>query len=361
MAEIKEGISLCQLAERIGGEIAGSPQKTIYRAAPFEEADEKCITFADRPALLKRLSDCRAGAVVVPQNIDLPCSSSVFLRHENPRLAFAEIMAVFYPRRRSISGISPAASIGRGVAFGEDVIVGANAYIGPDVQMGSRVVIHSGVYIGEKAVIGDETEIFPNVTVMDRCVIGKRVMIHPGTVIGSDGFGFTPDGEAHRKIPQTGIVEIEDDVEIGACNTIDRATFGRTLIGQGVKTDNLVHIAHNVTIGDHSLIVAQVGVAGSTKVGRHVTVAGQAAIAGHLEIGDGAVIGPRAGVARNIAAGRVVSGTPEMDHRRWLRVQRLVPRLPELHRQVIELEKRLRALEKESSNTSGNGVHTVTE
>jgi UDP-3-O-[3-hydroxymyristoyl] glucosamine N-acyltransferase len=267
------------------------------------------------------------------------------IRCQNPRLAFAKIMEIFNPRQLSISGISPVASIGRDFQCGEDVVVGAHAFIGNGVFLGNRVVIYPGAYIGDGSHIGEETQIFANVTIRDRCIIGKRVIIHSGTVIGSDGFGFTPEGIKHRKIPQIGIVEIEDDVEIGACNTIDRATFGRTLICQGVKTDNLVHIAHNVTVGVHGIIVAQVGIAGSTHVGNHVTIAGQAGIGGHLEISDGSTIGPQAGVARNVPPFKVVSGTPEMDHRLWLRVQRVVPQLPDLKKRIHDLEKKLSILE----------------
>ncbi len=339
-------IRVFQIAEHVGGEIAGDPEMPISGAAAFEHAGKGIITFADTPAILKKLPECDAGAVVVPETFDSPCAATL-IRCRHPRLAFAKIMALFYPRTRSISGISPRAAIGRHFDGGEEVVVGAHAFIGDNVTLGDRVVIHPGVYIGDSVTIGDDTEIFPNAVVMDQCIIGKRVLIHPGTVIGSDGFGFTPDGTRHHKIPQTGIVEIEDDAEIGAGNTIDRATFGRTLVREGVKTDNMVHIAHNVTIGAHSIIVAQVGIAGSASIGSHVTIAGQAGIAGHLEIGDGAVIGPQAGIARTVAPGRVVSGTPEMDHRVWLRVQRVIPQLPELKKRVFELEKKLRALQKD--------------
>ncbi len=345
MNDRSKTVSVSHIAALISGEVIGDPDKLVSRAAAFEQADERSITFGDKPAILKKLADCRAGAVVVPETFDAPCAATL-IRCKQPRLAFAKIMELFNARKRSISGISAAAIIGRGFECGEAVVVGGNAFIGENVTMGARVVVHPGVYIGDGVRIGEDTEIFPNVTVMDQCVIGRRVIIHPGTVIGSDGFGFTPEGVRHRKIPQTGIVEIEDDVEIGACNTIDRATFGRTLIGEGTKTDNMVHIAHNVSIGAHSIIVAQVGIAGSATIGSHVTIAGQAGICGHLQIGDGAIVGPQAGVARTIAPGRVVSGTPEMDHRTWLRVQRVIPQLPELKKQIFELEKRLRSLEK---------------
>ncbi len=352
-----EGISIpvFQLADAVGGEVEGDPERLVYRGAPFDHADETAVTFAETPALLKKLPDCRAGAVVVPKSCAQPFDGKTFparIRHEKPRLAFAKIMAMFHPKKRPFAGISPEASIGRGVSVGSETVVGPNAFVGNRAVLGDRVVIYPGVFVGDDVSIGDDTQIMANVTVMDGCIIGCRVIIHAGTVIGSDGFGFAPDGDAHYKIPQAGIVEIGDDVEIGACNTIDRATFGSTRIGCGVKTDNMVHIAHNVRVGDHSLIVAQAGIAGSVQIGNRVTIAGQAGIAGHLVIGDDAIIGPRAGVVRNVDSGRVVSGTPDMDHRLWLRVQRAIPGLPGLAKQVQEMEKRLRSLEQASGENN---------
>ncbi len=347
-------IPVFQLAEAVGGTVEGDPDRLIFRGAPFDHADETAVTFAETPALLKKLPDCRAGAVVVPKCFEKRVGGKTvpaWIRHERPRLAFAKIMAIFNPRKRPFAGISPEAGIGRGVSIGAETVVGPNAFVGNRAVLGDRVVIYPGAFVGDDVSVGSDTEIMPNVTVMDGCIIGSRVIIHAGTVIGSDGFGFTPEGEAHYKIPQTGIVEIGDDTEIGACNTIDRATFGSTRIGCGVKTDNMVHIAHNVSVGDHCLIVAQAGIAGSVQIGNRVTIAGQAGIAGHLVIGDDAIIGPRAGVVRNVDPGRVVSGTPDMDHRLWLRVQRAIPRLPGLAKQVQEMEKRLRSLEQAAGRT----------
>jgi UDP-3-O-[3-hydroxymyristoyl] glucosamine N-acyltransferase len=185
------------------------------------------------------------------------------------------------------------------------------------------------------------------VTILERCVIGDRVVIHSGSVIGSDGFGYAPDGKSHHKIPHTGIVQIDNDVEIGANNTIDRATFGKTIIGRGVKTDNLVHVAHNVSVGENTILVAQVGISGSVTIGKNAILAGQAGIAGHLTIGDGAIVGPQTGVGKSVPDGQIVSsGIPEMPHRLWLRVQRFIPKLPEFSKKLRGLEKRLKSLEK---------------
>jgi UDP-3-O-[3-hydroxymyristoyl] glucosamine N-acyltransferase len=194
--------------------------------------------------------------------------------------------------------------------------------------------------------VGDDVVIYPNVTILERCIIGNRVIIHAGTVIGSDGFGFAPDGNCYHKIPHTGIVQIDDDVEIGANNTIDRATFGKTHIGRGVKTDNLVQIAHNVRVGENTVLVAQVGISGSVTIGKNAVLAGQAGVAGHLTIGDGATVGPQTGVVKPVPDGQIVSsGIPQMPHKIWLRVQRLIPKLPEFSKRLSGLEKRFKRLE----------------
>jgi UDP-3-O-[3-hydroxymyristoyl] glucosamine N-acyltransferase len=216
--------------------------------------------------------------------------------------------------------------------------------IGANVNIGERVWLHPGVVIGDNVSIGNDCIIYPNTTILERCIIADRVIIHAGTVIGSDGFGFAPDGKSYHKIPHTGNVQIDDDVEIGANNTIDRATFGTTHIGRGVKTDNLVHIAHNVIVGENTVIVAQVGVSGSVTIGKNVILAGQAGVAGHLTIGDGATVGPQTGVGKPVPEGQIVSsGIPEMPHRLWLRVQRLIPKLPDFNRRLSQLEKKIKS------------------
>jgi UDP-3-O-[3-hydroxymyristoyl] glucosamine N-acyltransferase len=338
-------MSLAGLNQVVNGELNGDPEKIIRGIAPFDAAGSDDITFADSPKILKRISDTRAGAVIVPLQFHADASASThFIKSANPRLAFAKILQLWFPRVPLFQGISPQASIGQNVSFGDDVAVGVTAVIQDNVTIGSRTIIHPHAVIGDGVRIGDDVEIYPHVTILSRCVIGNRVIVHAGTVIGSDGFGFVPDGEKHFKIPQVGIVQIDDDVEIGACNTIDRATFGKTWIRQGVKTDNHVHIAHNVTVGENTLIVAQVGIAGSTKIGKNVTLAGQAGIGGHIVIGDHVTVGPQAGVTRSVPDGEVVSGTPEIPHRLWLRVSQIIPKLPELKKRIADMEKRLDAL-----------------
>ena len=332
--------SLCELAEILGGEMSGDATKIIRGAKPFENAADDEITYAGDARLLKRINETGAGAVIVPSGFMGDFTGAV-IKVENPKVAFAKALALFYSPWKPKSGVSPAAHIGENFTCGREVRIGAMTSIGDHVTLGNGVTLHAGVIIEDHVVLGDDVEIFPNVSILERCEIGSRVSIQAGTVIGSDGYGFVFDGKKHHKVPQTGIVRIDDDVEIGAGNTIDRAAFGKTWIQKGVKTDNLVHIAHNVIVGEHTLLVAQVGIAGSSSIGKYVVIAGQAGIGGHLEIGDAAMIGSKAGIAKSVEKGDVVSGTPGMPHRIWLRVQRLLPSLPGMNKKILELEKRL--------------------
>ncbi len=332
-------LPLTEIAERVDGEIQGDGSIEISGAAPFEAAGKDEIAFAETAKLLKKIAQTDAGAVIVPKDFDN--TQKTLLKTRNPKVAFAKVLEIFYPRKRRPIGTHANATIGDACAFGEDVSIGPGAVIGDHVTLGDRVILHANVFIGDHVVIGDDTEIFPNVTILDRCRIGNRVIIHAGTVIGSDGFGFAPDGETYYKIPQLGIVQIDDEVEIGACNTIDRATFGKTWIQKGVKTDNLVMVAHNVTIGENTIIVAQAGIAGSTTIGKHVILAAQAGISGHLTIEDGAIIGPQTGVVKSIPKNAVVSGSPERPHQHHIRIQHLISRLPELKKKIDAIEKRL--------------------
>ena len=335
--------SLGQIAAIIGGEVAGDPAWTVSAAAPFETATAREISFAAAGQYLKRLAECRAGALIVPRDTEAP--GRHLIRVDNPAAAFARVLALLHPPSRPAPGIAPTAVIGAGFACGAGSSVGAQVVIGDGVTLGARVVLHPHVVLGDGVCIGDDSQIFANVTILAGCRIGRRVKIQSGSVIGSDGFGYAREGDRYLKIVHRGIVQIDDDVEIGAGNTIDRATFGRTWIQAGVRTDNLVQIAHNVTVGENTVIVAQVGISGSVTIGRQVILAGQAGIAGHLSIGDRATVGPQAGVARSVTAGAVVSGSPEMPHRQWLRVQRITGQLPDLARRIRELEARLAAVE----------------
>ncbi len=336
-------ITIAEIAKIVNGEPKGDLQKVISNASSFEEATFDEITFAGNPKYLKRINETGAGVILVPKGFEL--SSANLITVDEPQIAFIEILKFLNPITSPQPGIHETACVGLNFNKGENISVFPQVVIADNVTIGDRVVLHPGVVLGQGVIIGNDVEIFPNVTILDRCRIGNRVIVHAGTVIGSDGFGFAHNGENYIKIPQVGIVRVGDDVEIGAGNTIDRATFGETRIKSGVKTDNLVHIAHNVVIGENGALAAQVGIAGSVTIGKHCRFAGQAGIAGHITLSDNITVGPQAGVAKNVESDQIVSGSPEMPHRLWLKVGRILPRLPELRKKISELEKRLRKIE----------------
>ncbi len=337
-------VSLAQIADLVQGHVVGNSDITINGVAPFEQAAESDITVAGNAKLLKKTDDCEAAAIIVPAGTDIPGRNLVQV--DNPLVAFAKVLQFFQPPVQPGSGIHPRAVIGREFQHGHDISIGPLVVIGRHVTVGDQVWLHPGVVIGDRVTIGNDVIIHPNVTIQERTVIGSRVIIHSGTVIGSDGFGFAPDGADYHKIPHTGIVQIDDDVEIGANNAIDRGTFGKTHIGRGVKTDNLVHVAHNVSVGENTVLVAQVGISGSVTIGKNAILAGQAGVAGHLSIGDNATIGPQTGVGKPVPDGQIVSaGIPEMPHRLWLRVVRTIPKLPDISKRLLGLEKRFKRIE----------------
>lgn len=337
-------ITLGQIVEWVAGELTGDPDFAITGAGPLDSAGEGQIAFAEKGSRLKRIAETKAGAVIVPRDYNRPDMN--LIRVDNPRMAFATVVGRLYPQNRPDVGIHPSAVIGNRCTIGKDAAIAANVVLGDDVIVEDRVILDSNVVIGDQVRIGEDTRIYPNVYVGERCRIGRRVIIQAGTVIGSDGFGFVFDQGRHNKMPQVGIVQIDDDVEIGACNTIDRATLGKTWIKTGTKTDNLVQIAHNVIIGEHSVIVAQAGFAGSTTIGRYAIIAGQAGISGHITLGDQVTVGPQCGVHKSLESKQVVSGTTlAMPHRTWLRLQRVLPDLPGLYKRVQLLEERLAQME----------------
>jgi len=344
-------ITLASIADIVNGKISGDGNQKIRGAASFEDAKGDEITFASQSKFLKKIDETDAGAVIVPQNFQTPTKNIVHV--DNPQVAFIKILNLFYPALKPDFGISQDAYIGKAFLCGQDVSLSPFCVIGDNVTLGHCVVLYPNVVIGDNVIIGDDVKILPNVTIYERCIIGNRVTIHAGSVIGSDGFGFAPEGQTYIKIPHVGIVQIDDDVEIGANNTIDRATFGKTWIQSGVKTDNLVHIAHNVTVGENSLLVGQVGISGSVNIGKNAILAGQAGIAGHLSVGNGAIVGPQAGVAKSVPDGETVSGSSAMPHRLWLRMQRILPKLPELAKKLSEVDQRLKKFEEKQDESNG--------
>ncbi len=333
-----KSINLKQLADLLNGELVGDPACTIVGVGSIENAVEGQIAFAEKGAGLRKIADTQASAVIVPRGFT--DAAPHLIQVDNPRVAFATMLDHFNPAARPEPGVHPKAVIGENCTIGQDVTVAAGAVIGNGVTLGDRVVLHPNSVIGDHVRLGEDTTIYPNVSILDRCQLGARVIVHSGSVIGSDGFGFVFAEGHHHKLPQIGVVQIDDDVEIGANNTIDRATMGKTWIKTGVKTDNQVHIAHNVVIGEHSVIVAQVGIAGSTTIGRYAVIAGQAGIGGHLTIGDQVTVGPQAGIAQSVPDKQVVSGTTlAMPHGTWLRLQKILPELPALAKKLTDLEK----------------------
>lgn len=334
--------STAQLARIVGGNLHGDSEKNITGVAPFEHAEPHDITLASDVRFLKNFAETGAGAAIVPESFP-DCETWAargisIIAVKNPRAAWAKIMQLFYPPYHPQWKISDVAHIGKNFACGENPHIGPFAVIGENVTAGDRVVIYPHVYIGDNVSLGDDVTIHANVTIAFGTKIGSRVVIQPGAVIGRDGFGFAPDGDKWERIPQVGNVSIEDDVEIGPLNAVDRATFGTTRIGAGVKTDSQVHIAHNVNVGKNSIMVAQVGISGSVTIGKNVTLAARAGVAQHLTIGDGAILGPKAGAMKNVAENAVLSGTPAIPHRQWLRVQNVMAGLPELRKKVAKLE-----------------------
>jgi len=336
-------ISLAQIQGIVGGELVGSPQVTVMSLAVFEEAGPNDLTFVTGDRMLKTSGSTAAGALLAHRHLAEIANPHIIVA--NPTLAFAQIAQTFFCPVSPSRGIAAAVVRGVDTQVGSDVSIWPGVTLGDRVMIGARVTLYPGVFVGNDTTIGDDTLLYPNVVVREGCTIGARVIIHSGTVIGSDGFGYVQDQGRHYKIPQLGGVTIEDDVELGANVTVDRATLGQTVIKQGTKVDNLVQIAHNVTIGAHSILVAQVGVAGSTRVGHHVMIGGQAGLSDHIVIGDQVMIAARAGVTRSLEPNQIVSGAPVMPHEVWVKAQAVIPRLPELRQAIRTLEERMKKLE----------------
>jgi UDP-3-O-[3-hydroxymyristoyl] glucosamine N-acyltransferase len=342
--------TLSELAAHVQGKVVGDGGIVIRKLAPIDEAGPGEITFLANPRYQRYLDRCRASAVIVGPGVVREGSigpGKAYLEAANPYLAFAKILQLFHPRAAGDEQISPLAHIHGSARVDEKATVYPHVFVGAGASVGSGTILYPGVFVGDGVRVGRDCVLHPHVFIAERCRLGDRIILHAGVVIGSDGFGYVREGDERVKIPQVGIVEIEDDVEIGANTTVDRATLGRTVIGRGAKIDNLVQIAHNVSVGEHSVIAAQAGIAGSTRIGRAVTLAGQVGVVNHVTIGDGATIGPQSGVAQSVPSGAVLSsGLPAAPHHEWLKVMALLPQLPKLWRLVRGLEKQLASLAK---------------
>ena len=336
-------LSLAEIAVAVGGELpTDCAEIQISGVAALADARPGEISFYWHPRYAADLRATKASAVLVPRDFDGDCPA-VCLRVDNPSAAFMAVTPKFIPQQAPPrAGIHPSAVIAPDAKISSDATVHALAVVGEGALIGAGSVIGSGCQIGAGAKIGSGCILHPNSVVRDGCILGDRVILQSGAVIGSDGFGYNTDPATgrHTKIPQIGIVVIEDDVEIGANSTVDRARFGRTVIGEGTKIDNMVMIAHNVVVGKHCIICAQVGIAGSAEIGNHVIIAGQAGIVGHIKIGDGAILGAQCGVSNDIAPKARVVGGPPRPVGEWKRTVVRIDRLGELYSRVKKLEEK---------------------
>lgn len=335
--------TLHELAEHLGGQVTGDGTALIMGLGTLDSAEEGQITFLANPKYAAKVETTRASAIVLPPNAESFGRNGIVV--DNPYLAFAKLLALFTKRPRPVRGVMTGAFVGENVTIGAEVTIYPGAYIGDGVTIGDRATIHPNVTLYEGVVLGNDVTLHAGVSVREGSRIGNRVTVHNGTVIGGDGFGYAPNDDGWFKIPQIGIVIIEDDVEIGSNSTVDRAALEITRIGSGTKIDNLVQIAHNCQIGENCIIVAQAGIAGSTRLGKHVTLGGQVAIVDHLVIGDNAMISGQSGVFNNVAAGAVLSGTPAISHQSRLKSAAVFPHLPEMRKTISRLGSRMTKVE----------------
>jgi len=334
--------TLSELAARLDGEVVGDGSLAITGIVSADRAQAGDLTFADTADYLVLAEQSGASAVLVPAAFT--SSLKALIRVKNPRIATARALPLFFPPEVHPPGIDPGAVIDPSAQIDPSAHIGPHCVIGAEVRIGARTVLLGGNHIGRGSVLGDDIRIHPNVVIYPRTQIGHRVIIHAGTVIGSDGYGYVFDQGRHRKVLQTGNVVLHDDVEIGANAAIDRGAFDSTVIGQGTKIDNLVHIAHNVVMGQHCLLMGQVGMAGSTHLGDYVVIASQSGIAGHLKLGNRSTVGAKSGVMRDIPEGKTVLGIPAFPDRETKRQWIATAQLPETVRRLRDLEKQVEEL-----------------
>ncbi len=333
-------ITVSELAAFVGGQLASGAEGSalIRGVASLAEASAGDVTFLAHPRYRPLLSTCAATVALVPADFSHKVPPAC-IYCEHPGKAFAKVLDFFAPPPIELaSGIHPSAVVGKGVQLGEGVSIHAGAVIEDRVVIGDRTMICAQAFIGQDVRIGADCVLQPRVTVMHRCIVGNRVLIHSGAVIGADGFGFETRDGRHVKVPQTGIVEIHDDVEIGANTCIDRARFGRTVIGEGTKMDNLVQVGHNVQIGKHCLLCGLVGIAGSVRIGNYVTLAGQSGTTGHITIGDRVTVAGGSGVTKSLEPNEIVIGFPAAPAREWKEQMVLIRQIGRFKERIAHLE-----------------------
>jgi len=352
-------LSLRELAELTGATIHGDPETRVHGVAGLRNAREGEIALLANPKYARHLARSAASALVVGPDFDPASTQLPLLIAEEPEAAFEKIAARFAPEPRPYPpGIHPSAVVAGDAQVAPDASVGAFCVVEAGAMIGAGSVLRPFVFVGQGARVGENCLLHPGVAVLDHCILGDGVTLHSGVVVGADGFGYaqTPEG-THQKIPQVGHVEIEDEVEIGANATVDRARYGRTIVGKGTKIDNLVMVAHNVVVGENCILVAQSGVAGSTVLGRNVTLAAQAGLVGHIQVGDRVIVGAQAGVTRDVEPGKILLGSPAQEiqkERRCLVAHQhlpdLVRQVRQLAREVDRLKEKVRQLEAETKN-----------
>ena len=331
-----------QIADLIQGKVEGNEQAIVHTFAKIEEGVPGAISFLSNPKYTHYIYETKSSVVLVNEDavFEKPVSTTL-IRVKNAYECVAKLLQFYESAKPRKTGIDPLASISPKATIGEDVYIGAFAVIGDGAVIGNGSQIYPHVVIGDGVTIGANCVLYANVTIYQGCKLGNNVTIHAGAVIGADGFGFAPNAEGYDKIPQIGIVVIEDDVEIGANTCVDRSTMGQTIIHKGVKLDNLIQVAHNCEIGENTVMSAQVGMAGSTKIGKWCMVAGQAGFAGHIHIGDQTLVGAQAGLMKDTKPGDKVMGSPAINHLTYMKSRALDPKLPEMYRQIAVLQREL--------------------
>ena len=336
---MEHSFSLERLAKEIGGSVRGDGSLVVTGIAPLDAAKEGDLTFITNPRYSAQAVSTQASAILCDREIS--GTRKPFLLAPNPYASLAKLIALFHPVKPPAKGIQPGAWVDPTASVHPLASIFAGAAVSAGAAIGPRTILYPGVYIGEGAVIGEDCLLYPNVTVREKCVLGNRVILQPGAVVGSDGFGFAPDGDRYIKIPQVGNVVLEDDVELGANVCVDRAVLGTTKIGRGSKLDNLIQVGHNVVIGENTVMAALTGISGSTHVGNHVVMGGQVGIAGHLKIGDRVTLATRTGVMEDILEKGVYWGSPSAEMAVEMKNVASYRQLPELIKRIRSLEKAL--------------------